>query len=126
VPQHVEMCAITHVPILQSNVLVYSDGRACLADFGLSTVLLELEGSSYLPSPIRGNVRWAAAELFEMPEDSENNEDSEDGEDSEESKAVVSLSTECDIYSFGSITLQVSGLNSQAKRSGLPRKCSRY
>jgi serine/threonine protein kinase len=126
VPQHTEMCPIVHVPIPQSNVLVYSDGRACLADFGLSAIPLEFQGSSYLPSSFCGNVRWAAAELFERPEDSEDIEDSEDGEDSEESKAVVSLSTECDIYSFGSITLQVSSLHSQAKRSGLPRKCSRY
>ncbi|KAJ8583447.1 kinase-like protein [Rhizopogon salebrosus TDB-379] len=105
--QYLHSKSIVHGDLTGSNVLVYSDGRACLADFGLSTIPLELEGSSYLPSPIRGNVRWAAAELFERPEDSENNEDSEDGEDSEESKAVVSLSTECDIYSFGSITLQV-------------------
>ncbi|OAX35014.1 hypothetical protein K503DRAFT_773938, partial [Rhizopogon vinicolor AM-OR11-026] len=46
-------------------------------------------------STIKGNIRWAAAELFEVPED-----DEEDG-------AAVSLSTECDIYSFGSIVLQV-------------------
>jgi serine/threonine protein kinase len=88
------MYAITH-PILQSNVLVYGNGRACLADFGLSTMVLEFITPSYLTSSIRGNIRWAAAELFEVPED-----------DVEE--AAVSLSTECDVYSFGSITLQVS------------------
>ena len=90
------MYAITH-PILQSNVLVYGDGRACLADFGLSTIVMEFIGPSYFTSTIRGNIRWAAAELFEVPED-----------DVEE--AAVSLSTECDVYSFGSITLQVSNL----------------
>ena len=94
------MYAITH-PTPQSNVLVYGDGRACLADFGLSTIVMEFIGPSYLTSTIRGNIRWAAAELFEVPED-----------DVEE--AAVSLSTECDVYSFGSITLQVSSLHSQA------------
>ncbi|OJA10356.1 hypothetical protein AZE42_07040 [Rhizopogon vesiculosus] len=83
-------------PILQSNVLVHGSGRACLADFGLSTIVMEFIGPSYLTSTISGNIRWAAAELFEVPEDDEEHE------------AVVSLSTECDIYSFGSITLQVS------------------
>ncbi|KAJ8583407.1 kinase-like protein [Rhizopogon salebrosus TDB-379] len=105
--QYLHSKSIVHGDLTGSNVLVYSDGRACLADFGLSAIPLEFEGSSYLPSSFCGNVRWAAAELFERPEDSEDIEDSEDGEDSEESKAVVSLSTECDIYSFGSITLQV-------------------
>jgi serine/threonine protein kinase len=100
--QHTDMYSITHLLILQSNVLVHSNGRACLADFGLSTILLEFEGPSYLTSSIGGNVRWAAAELFEVPDNSK------------ESKAAVSLSTECDIYSFGSITLQVSSLHSQA------------
>ncbi|OAX32797.1 hypothetical protein K503DRAFT_576210 [Rhizopogon vinicolor AM-OR11-026] len=56
---------------------------------------MELIGTSYLTSNIKGNIRWAAAELFEVPEDDE------------EDEAAVSLSTECDIYSFGSIALQV-------------------
>jgi len=80
----------------QSNVLVHGNGRACLADFGLSTIVTEFIGTSYLTSTIKGNIRWAAAELFEVPEDDE------------EDEATVSLSTECDIYSFGSIALQVS------------------
>jgi hypothetical protein len=47
-----------------------------------------------------GNIRWAAAELFEEPDDDE---------------AAVSLSTECDIYSFGSIFLQVRSWYFQVK-----------
>ncbi|KAG2120061.1 kinase-like protein, partial [Suillus cothurnatus] len=73
-----------------SNVLIYANRRACLADFGLSTIIVDFEGTSYLTSSIGGNVQWVAAELCEA---------SEDGE--------VSLSTECDIYSFGSIILQI-------------------
>jgi hypothetical protein len=65
-------------------------------------MILEFTGPSYLTSTIGGNIRWAAAELFEEPEH-------------EETVVTVSLSTECDIYSFGSITLQVSG-------SGFKRK----
>jgi hypothetical protein len=90
-------CILSFTQTFQSNVLVHGDGRACLADFGLSTILLEFIGPSYLTSSIRGNVRWAAAELFDVPEDGEN-------------EAAVCLSTECDIYSFGSIALQVSDL----------------
>jgi len=95
------MYSIIHA-ILQSNVLIRSNGRACLADFGLSTMILEFVGSSYLTSSIRGNIRWAAAELFEVSED-------------EDEEAVISLSTECDVYSFGSIALQVSNLDFQAR-----------
>jgi serine/threonine protein kinase len=91
------MCSFTHL-VLQSNVLVQGNGRACLADFGLSTMVLGFTNPSYFTSSIKGNIRWAAAELFEVPED-----------DDEENTAVL-LSTECDIYSFGSIALQVSNL----------------
>jgi serine/threonine protein kinase len=103
---------ITHVPSLQSNVLVYGNGRACLADFGLSTMVLEFIGPSYMTSSIRGNIRWAAAELFEVPEDGE------------EEDAAIKLSTECDIYSFGSIFLQVSSAFS-SKKSRSFYACSR-
>ncbi|KAG2140227.1 kinase-like protein [Suillus bovinus] len=83
--------SIIHGDLTGSNVLIYGNGRACLADFGLSTIILEFLGTSYITSTIRGNVRWADAELFQVSEDDE-----------------VSLSPECDIYSFGSIMLQTS------------------
>lgn len=72
--------------------MIYGNGRACVTDFGLSTMIEEFVGTSYLTSSIRGNIRWAAAELYDIP-----------GEDD----APVSLSAECDVYSFGSIILQV-------------------
>ncbi|OJA15156.1 hypothetical protein AZE42_04688 [Rhizopogon vesiculosus] len=59
-------------------------------------MVLEFIGPSYFTSTIRGNIRWAATELFEVPDD-----------DDEHEAAAVSLSTECDIYSFGSVALQV-------------------
>ncbi|KAJ8580069.1 kinase-like protein [Rhizopogon salebrosus TDB-379] len=92
--QYLHSKSIVHGDLTGSNVLVHGDGRACLADFGLSTMVLEFLGPSYLTSSINGNIRWAAAELFEVPED-------------EDDEASVSLSIECDIYSFGSIALQV-------------------
>ncbi|KAG1744299.1 hypothetical protein EDB19DRAFT_1827168 [Suillus lakei] len=45
-------------------------------------------GTSYFTNSVWGNIRWAATELYEAPEN-------------------ASLTTECDIYSFGSIILQV-------------------
>jgi serine/threonine protein kinase len=83
---------ITHTPTPQSNVLINGKGRACLADFGLSTIIVEFIGTSYFTNSVWGNVRWAAMELYETPEN-------------------ASLTTECDFYSFGSILLQVSLLN---------------
>ncbi|KAG1850304.1 kinase-like domain-containing protein, partial [Suillus tomentosus] len=79
---------VVHGDLTGSNVLIYGNGRACLADFGLSTILVEFIGTSYFTNSIRGNIRWAAAELYEAPDN-------------------ASLTTECDIYSFGSILLQI-------------------
>ncbi|KAG2363970.1 hypothetical protein BDR07DRAFT_1331384 [Suillus spraguei] len=85
--QYLHRKSVVHGDLTGSNVLIFSDGRARLADFGLSTIMVEFVGTSYFTSSIRGNVRWVAAELFEDDE--------------------ASLSPECDIYSFGSITLQI-------------------
>ncbi|KAG0697064.1 kinase-like domain-containing protein, partial [Suillus ampliporus] len=87
--QYLHNESVVHGDLTGSNVLIYGNGRACLADFGLSTIILEFIGTSYFTTSVWGNIRWAAMELYETPEDN------------------VSLSTECDIYSFGSITLQV-------------------
>ncbi|KAG2107360.1 kinase-like domain-containing protein [Suillus cothurnatus] len=88
--QYLHSKSIVHGDLTGSNVLIYGNGRACLADFGLSTIIKEFIGTSYFTSTIQGNARWVAAELFEISENDE-----------------LLLSTECDIYSFGSITLQV-------------------
>jgi len=61
-------------------------------------MVLGLINASYFTSSIRWNIRWAAPELSEVPEDLD------------EDNTVVSLSIECDIYSFGSIALQVGNL----------------
>jgi len=92
-----QMCYFTHL-IVQSNVLVQDNGRACLADFGLSTMVLGFTNPAYFTSSIQGSIRWAAAELFD------------------EDVTTVSLSIECDVYSFGSIALQVSDLKFGGKK----------
>ncbi|KAG1813919.1 kinase-like domain-containing protein [Suillus subaureus] len=93
--QYLHSKSIVHGDLTGSNVLIYGNGRARVTDFGLSTMIEEFVGTSYLTSSIRGHIRWAAAELYDIPEGDE------------EDDASVSLSVECDIYSFGSIVLQV-------------------
>jgi serine/threonine protein kinase len=83
----------SHKPYLQSNVLIDARGRACLSDFGLSTLIAEFQGTSYFTSSIRGAVRYAAPEIYATS-----------GPDPIPS---VRVSTHSDIYSFGSVMLQV-------------------
>ena len=108
-----QMCPFTHL-IRQSNVLVQGNGQACLADFGLSTMVLGFTNPSYFTSSIRGNIRWAAAELFEVPDD---DDDDDEEEEDDEGATAVSLSIECDVYSFGSIALQVGNLEFGGEQS---------
>jgi serine/threonine protein kinase len=74
-------------------VLIGCKGKAYLSDFGLSTIIADIQGSSYFTSTIAGAIRWAAAELYRYEEDH-----------------VPTLTFECDIYSFGSVMLQVNDI----------------
>ncbi|KAG2076583.1 kinase-like protein [Suillus decipiens] len=83
---------IVHGDLTGNNVLIGNDRTAFLADFGLSGTLTQLPGmmrylamSRYHP----GALRWLAPELYSA----------------EDSACVVT--TQSDIYSFGSIMLQV-------------------
>ncbi|KAG1906932.1 kinase-like domain-containing protein [Suillus fuscotomentosus] len=83
---------LIHGDLTGSNVLINAEGMACLVDFGLSTVIgggLE-GGSSIAPSSCRpGAIRWTAPELLGDPE-------------------ISYLPTpKSDIYSFGSVMLQI-------------------
>ncbi|KIK34715.1 hypothetical protein CY34DRAFT_41950, partial [Suillus luteus UH-Slu-Lm8-n1] len=82
---------VVHGDLTGNNVLIGSDGTAYLADFGLSGTLTRLPGMTYLAKldchP--GALRWSAPELFSA----------------EESDSAVT--TQSDIYSLGSIMLQV-------------------
>ncbi|KIJ05967.1 hypothetical protein PAXINDRAFT_58444, partial [Paxillus involutus ATCC 200175] len=86
--------AHANMPNIQSNVLIDGNGRACISDFGLSTLLTKLGGSTYAASShAGGTLRWTAPELFDLqvPDDGEN-------------LVPRPLS---DVYSFGRIMLQI-------------------
>jgi serine/threonine protein kinase len=86
---------LTLINILKSNVLIDGGGKALLTDFGLSHIVAEAYGSSYVTSSIGGSVRWAAPEHFRIPHD----------------HCVSTVTTHGDIYSYGSVTLQVRIIN---------------
>ncbi|KAH7913189.1 kinase-like domain-containing protein [Hygrophoropsis aurantiaca] len=83
--------SVIHGDLTGSNVLIDHNGSARLADFGLSIAILEFQGTSNLTSCIRGAVRWAAPELYDIRGNGE----------------IPRPTTRIDIYSFGSIMLQV-------------------
>ncbi|KAG1741464.1 kinase-like domain-containing protein [Suillus paluster] len=88
---HPYLSPVVHGDLTGNNVLINNNGSACLTDFGLSGTLSELAGMTYLikTSCRPGALRWTAPEFFS----------------GDESAAVVT--TQSDIYSFGSIMLQV-------------------
>ncbi|KAJ8593427.1 kinase-like protein [Rhizopogon salebrosus TDB-379] len=82
--QYLHTNNIIHGDLTGPNVLIHGNGTACLADFGLSVV-------ASWTSAFHGNFRWMAPELLGEPEDDK----------------PVRPSKYSDIYSFGSIMLQV-------------------
>ncbi|PPQ91813.1 hypothetical protein CVT25_000262 [Psilocybe cyanescens] len=67
-------------------------GKAHLSDFGLSNVMAEVRNNSFISSTVGGAPRWTAPELFHVGTDI---------------SAVPTVTKQCDIYSFGSVALQV-------------------
>ena len=102
------VCGFTHDHVtlltcsfIQSNVLILENGCASIADFGLSTLLTELGGSTFAASfHERGTIRWMAPELLDLrvPENQ-----------LEEDASHVLPTTHSDVYSFGGVMLQVRG-----------------
>ncbi|KIK81468.1 hypothetical protein PAXRUDRAFT_832835 [Paxillus rubicundulus Ve08.2h10] len=84
---------IMHGELNGANVLMDTKGNAYLADFGFLPIMLEFRSAPYLSTAVGSSVRWAAPELFEVP-------DAANG-------PSLQLSIQSDIYSFGSIMLQV-------------------
>ncbi|KAG1885363.1 kinase-like domain-containing protein [Suillus fuscotomentosus] len=82
--QYLHTNNIVHGDLTGNNVLVGSDGSACIADFGLSFV-----DAPYVSwtSRMKGNLRWMAPELLRGTE--------------------VRPTKRSDIYSFGCVMLQV-------------------
>jgi serine/threonine protein kinase len=78
----------------QSNVLINENGKAVLADFGLSRLLADHE-TSFFASHNSGAVRWAAPEIIPL----DINKPDED---------VDKPNKTSDIYSFGCIMMQVT------------------
>ncbi|KAG2339255.1 kinase-like protein [Suillus weaverae] len=79
---------VVHGDLTANNILIDSDRNVHVADHGILKMCSELSGTSY----IRSNVRWAAPELFEVPENEE---------------SLTPPQPASDIYSFGCIMLQV-------------------
>ena len=79
--------------ILKSNVLINDQGKACLCDFGLATVVGEFMDTTK-SSVLGGAVRWAAPEVYDIPGD-------------QNDSRVVGPTMSSDIYSFGSLALEV-------------------
>lgn len=93
------LCWDVDVQPLQSNVLVCKNGRAYISDFGLSTLLTELGGSSFATSVHeRGTLRWTAPELLDL-----------DISEDEAESSKVTPTKYSDVYSFGGVMLQVRG-----------------
>ncbi|KAJ8518409.1 hypothetical protein ONZ45_g4536 [Pleurotus djamor] len=83
---------LVHGDLTGCNVLMDALGDACLSDFGLSTIVSDIQGASTLTTSINGNVRFAAPEMYHL-----------DAEDD----TLPAATTQSDIYSFGSVTLLV-------------------
>lgn len=79
---------IVHGDLTANNILIDSDCNAQVADHGILAMCPESPNTSYL----RGSVRWAAPELFDVPEDEESS---------------IPPKPASDIYSFGCIMFQV-------------------
>ncbi|KIJ11357.1 hypothetical protein PAXINDRAFT_84633, partial [Paxillus involutus ATCC 200175] len=88
---------IVHGDLSGGNVLIHADGRACISDFGLSTLLTEVGGSTFATSrQAEGTVRWTAPELLDprVPH-------------GELNPPLIVPTPHSDVYSFGRIMLQV-------------------
>ncbi|KAJ7087012.1 kinase-like domain-containing protein [Mycena epipterygia] len=83
---------VIHGDLHPANILITDAGHAQLTDFGLSMIMPEFEGTSYMTSSIRGAVRWAAPEVFR---------------ESLNSDTSLNVSAMSDVYSFGGIMYQV-------------------
>ncbi|KIK91575.1 hypothetical protein PAXRUDRAFT_830723 [Paxillus rubicundulus Ve08.2h10] len=83
---------VVHGDLHSGNVLVDENGKACLADFGLSLIIQDFVGTSYLKSSVCGASRYADPELVRQVHG--------DGR-------MVYPTEPSDIYSFGGLMLYV-------------------
>ncbi|KAF8889130.1 kinase-like domain-containing protein [Infundibulicybe gibba] len=85
--------SIVHGDLSGPNILINNQGKACLCDFGLSSVVAELQDGGHPKSTLGGSIRWADCQLYRPQE--------EDG------AGGYTLTTRSDIYSFGSVVLEL-------------------
>ncbi|KAJ6611956.1 kinase-like domain-containing protein, partial [Mycena sp. CBHHK59/15] len=84
---------VIHGDLHPANVLIGDNGRAQVTDFGLSLIIPEFEGTSFMTtSVIRGALRWVAPEIFSIRPSGDTS---------------LSVSEMSDVYSFGGIVYQV-------------------
>lgn len=81
------------LPYSQNNVLLNDEKRAVLTDFGLSSMLGDITGSSYLERSCAqpGAIRYSTPELLILGE----------------SDASIRPDIRSDVYSFGCLALKV-------------------
>ncbi|KIJ08346.1 hypothetical protein PAXINDRAFT_172969 [Paxillus involutus ATCC 200175] len=83
---------VVHGDLHSGNVLIDDNGRACLTDFGLSLIIRDFVGTSYLKSSVCGSVRYADPELVRQVH---------------ADAGVVYPTKSSDVYSFGGLMLYV-------------------
>ncbi|KZP09930.1 kinase-like protein [Athelia psychrophila] len=98
---HSQSGGIIHGDLTGANILIDDQGKALLVDFGLSSIKVQFEGTSYWSSTAGGAIRWRAPELLpRWPVE----------EDSDLDSFVPDLRVACDIFSFGCVMLHtISG-----------------
>ncbi|KIK41408.1 hypothetical protein CY34DRAFT_85515, partial [Suillus luteus UH-Slu-Lm8-n1] len=84
---------VVHGDLTPNNVLLNNDKRAVLTDFGLSSMLGDITGFSYLQRSCAqpGAIRYSAPELLML----------------RDSDASIQPNIRSDVYSFGCLALKV-------------------
>jgi len=98
--QYLHHHGIVHGDLTGSNILIDDRGKACLCDFGLSNIVTEFQEVFSNHSTISGAIRWADATLFTA-------QAAQADENDENEHPILTLTDRSDIYSFGSVTLEI-------------------
>ncbi|KIJ06109.1 hypothetical protein PAXINDRAFT_140859 [Paxillus involutus ATCC 200175] len=95
--QYLHSRSVVHGDLSGANVLIHANGKARISDFGLSTLLTQLGGSTFATThQVPGTLRWTAPELLDLQE-----------HEDEENLPHIAPSPQSDVYSFGRIMLQI-------------------